>query len=94
MLGRPGADGRPQAGRRVLRNPRRNGDRATRDELYRLAERFHLEIITIEQLIRSRRLREKLVYRVAEADLPTTLRPRPDHRLRGEVRRARSPWPS
>jgi 3,4-dihydroxy 2-butanone 4-phosphate synthase/GTP cyclohydrolase II len=53
-----------------------NGDRATRDELYRLAEQFHLEIITIEQLIRSRRLREKLVYRLTdEADLPTRYGP-------------------
>jgi 3,4-dihydroxy 2-butanone 4-phosphate synthase/GTP cyclohydrolase II len=53
-----------------------NGNRATRDELYGLAEQFHLEIITIEQLIRSRRLREKLVYRLTdEADLPTRYGP-------------------
>ena len=31
-----------------------------------------LEIITVEELIRYRRQREKLVYREAEADLPTT----------------------
>jgi 3,4-dihydroxy 2-butanone 4-phosphate synthase/GTP cyclohydrolase II len=48
-----------------------NGDRATRDELYEMAERFGLEIISIEALIRYRRRSEKLVYRLAEADLPT-----------------------
>lgn len=48
-----------------------SGDRATRDELYALAEQFDLEIITIEKIIRHRRRSEKLVYRLAEADLPT-----------------------
>jgi 3,4-dihydroxy 2-butanone 4-phosphate synthase/GTP cyclohydrolase II len=48
-----------------------SGDRATRDELYQLAVQFGLEITTVEQLIRDRRRREKLVYRLAEADLPT-----------------------
>ena len=48
-----------------------NGDRATRRELMELARRFKLEIITIEDLIRYRRRSEKLVYRQAEADLPT-----------------------
>ena len=48
-----------------------NGDRASRDELFALAERFSLEVSTIEELIRYRRLREKLVYRKAEAALPT-----------------------
>lgn len=47
------------------------GDRATPEELYKLAEKFQLEIITIESLIRYRRRSEKLVYRLAEADLPT-----------------------
>ncbi len=47
-----------------------DGDRATRDELYDLAEKHHLEIITIEQLIRYRRRSEKLVYRITEAELP------------------------
>ena len=47
------------------------GDRATSEELYALAEKFHLEIITIEALIRYRRRSEKLVYRLAEANLPT-----------------------
>ncbi|MBN1394502.1 MAG: 3,4-dihydroxy-2-butanone-4-phosphate synthase [Pirellulales bacterium] len=47
------------------------GDRATRDELFALADKFGLEIITIEALIRHRRRSEKLVYRLAEANLPT-----------------------
>ncbi len=46
------------------------GDRATRDQLYEMAQRFHLQITTIEELIRHRRRSEKLVYRLAEADLP------------------------
>jgi 3,4-dihydroxy 2-butanone 4-phosphate synthase/GTP cyclohydrolase II len=48
-----------------------NGDRADRQLLFQLAEVHRLEIITIEELIRYRRLREKLVYRIAEANLPT-----------------------
>lgn len=48
-----------------------SGNRATRNELYELAQQFHIEIITIEDLIRYRRQREKLVYRLAEAELPT-----------------------
>ncbi|MCG8448992.1 MAG: 3,4-dihydroxy-2-butanone-4-phosphate synthase [Pirellulales bacterium] len=47
------------------------GDRATRKELRQLAEKFDLPIISIEQLIAYRRVREKLVYRQAEARLPT-----------------------
>jgi len=47
-----------------------HGDRASREKLYELAQQFQLEIITVEQLIRYRRLREKLVDRVAEAKLP------------------------
>jgi 3,4-dihydroxy 2-butanone 4-phosphate synthase/GTP cyclohydrolase II len=47
------------------------GDRARRAALYEMAEQFGLEIITIEELIRDRRRREKLVYRLAEANLPT-----------------------
>ena len=52
-----------------------HGDRATRDELYQLADEFRLEIIPIEQMIRDRRRREKLVYRLCEADLPTRYGP-------------------
>ncbi len=47
------------------------GDRANRDYLLRLAQRHALAVITIEELIRYRRQREKLVHRLAEADLPT-----------------------
>jgi 3,4-dihydroxy 2-butanone 4-phosphate synthase/GTP cyclohydrolase II len=47
------------------------GDRATRDQLVILAEQFDLPIISIEQLIAHRRVREKLVYRKSEAKLPT-----------------------
>ncbi|MEX2140051.1 MAG: 3,4-dihydroxy-2-butanone-4-phosphate synthase [Pirellulales bacterium] len=47
------------------------GNRATRETLFALAERFNLPIISIEELIRYRRMREKLVYRIAEAKLPT-----------------------
>ena len=48
-----------------------SGDRANHAELAALAERFKLPIISIEQLIAYRRVREKLVYREAEALLPT-----------------------
>jgi 3,4-dihydroxy 2-butanone 4-phosphate synthase/GTP cyclohydrolase II len=48
-----------------------SGDRANRDELVELSRRFDLPIISIEELIAYRRVREKLVYRVAEAQLPT-----------------------
>jgi len=47
------------------------GDRASRDQLFALAEEHELEIITIEELIRYRRQQEKLVYRTAEAEMPT-----------------------
>jgi 3,4-dihydroxy 2-butanone 4-phosphate synthase/GTP cyclohydrolase II len=48
-----------------------DGNRATRETLFALAERFKLRIISIEELIRYRRVREKLVYRITEAKLPT-----------------------
>jgi 3,4-dihydroxy 2-butanone 4-phosphate synthase/GTP cyclohydrolase II len=48
-----------------------SGNRADRDTLFALAAAHGLEIISIEQLIRHRRTREKLVERIAEADLPT-----------------------
>jgi 3,4-dihydroxy 2-butanone 4-phosphate synthase/GTP cyclohydrolase II len=47
------------------------GNRADREALFDLAREHGLEIISIEQLIRHRRQREKLVHRIAEADLPT-----------------------
>jgi 3,4-dihydroxy 2-butanone 4-phosphate synthase/GTP cyclohydrolase II len=48
-----------------------SGDRADRADLHILAEKFDLPIISIEELIAYRRVREKLVYRQAEANLPT-----------------------
>lgn len=48
------------------------GNRADRELLLRMAAEHGLEIITIEELIRYRRRSEKLVYREAEAKLPTT----------------------
>ncbi len=48
-----------------------SGDRATRDALFALAAEHDLQIISIEELIRYRRVREKLVYRITEARLPT-----------------------
>jgi len=47
------------------------GNRADRDTLFALAAEHGLEIVSIEELIRHRRVREKLVERIAEADLPT-----------------------
>ncbi|MGA2060153.1 MAG: 3,4-dihydroxy-2-butanone-4-phosphate synthase [Thermoguttaceae bacterium] len=47
------------------------GDRATRDELFLLAGKFHLEIISIEALIRYRRRSEKLVFRIVDSNMPT-----------------------
>lgn len=47
------------------------GNRADRDTLFALAREHGLEIISIEELIRQRRAREKLVERIAEAELPT-----------------------
>ncbi len=48
-----------------------SGDRATRAELLQLAEKHQLEIISIEQLIAHRRVNEKLISRITEAELPT-----------------------
>jgi 3,4-dihydroxy 2-butanone 4-phosphate synthase/GTP cyclohydrolase II len=71
----------------ALRDPRRQrGDRANRQQLFQLAAELKLEIISVEELIRYRRRSEKLVYRQAEASLPTALRPRPGDRVWSEVR--------
>ena len=48
-----------------------NGDRAPRAKLDQLAEQYQLQMISIEELIRYRRRAENLVYRKAEANLPT-----------------------
>ncbi|MDR1479794.1 MAG: GTP cyclohydrolase II [Planctomycetaceae bacterium] len=47
------------------------GNRANREELIKIAQNFSLEIITIEELIKYRRTSEKIVERIADADLPT-----------------------
>ena len=52
-----------------------NGDRAHKEQLHALAKEHALQIITIEELIRYRRRSEKLVYRMAEANLPTRFGP-------------------
>ncbi len=48
-----------------------DGNRATRDRLMAIAEEKKLPIITIKDLIAFRRTSEKLVSRIAEAELPT-----------------------
>ncbi|MEM9412194.1 MAG: GTP cyclohydrolase II, partial [Planctomycetota bacterium] len=48
-----------------------DGNRADRDQLFQIAAEIQLPIITIEDLIAYRRTSEKLVTRIAEADLPT-----------------------
>jgi 3,4-dihydroxy 2-butanone 4-phosphate synthase/GTP cyclohydrolase II len=47
------------------------GDRASREQLFELAEKNNLEIISIEQLVAHRRVSEKLIARECEAKLPT-----------------------
>ncbi len=47
------------------------GNRASREDLLKLASKQNLQIISIEQLIAHRRVSEKLVHRTAEAKLPT-----------------------
>ena len=44
---------------------------AGREKLHEIAREHNLPMVSIESLIKYRRLREKLVQRVAEADLPT-----------------------
>lgn len=48
-----------------------NGDRASRTQLFELAHKHDLKIISIEQLIAHRRVSEKLINREAESRLPT-----------------------
>lgn len=47
------------------------GDRATREQLFDIAARHRLQIVSIEQIIAHRRVNEKLVSRMAETPLPT-----------------------
>jgi 3,4-dihydroxy 2-butanone 4-phosphate synthase / GTP cyclohydrolase II len=48
-----------------------SGNRASRDELHALAAKHKLKMITVDQIIAHRRVSEKLVNRIAEANLPT-----------------------
>ncbi len=48
-----------------------SGDRANRDQLFEIARKNKLHIITIEELIKYRRMSEKLVTLTATAKLPT-----------------------
>ncbi len=48
-----------------------SGDRANRDQLFKIARKHGLQIITIEDLIKYRRMSEKLVSLAATAKLPT-----------------------
>lgn len=50
---------------------RRGSGMADSAELQALAEEFHIPIISIEELIKHRRLREQLVRREVEANVPT-----------------------
>ena len=47
------------------------GNRATRDQLFQIAQKNNLQIITIEDLIKYRRVSEKLVSPQTDAELPT-----------------------
>ena len=51
------------------------GDRANTERLMAIAEEHNLQIITIEDLIKYRRQRERIVDRVSEANLPTRYGP-------------------
>ena len=66
----PGPAGRLDARRHPVRDTRRH-QVAGREKLHEIAREHGLPIVSIEALIKYRRLREKLVHRVAEADLPT-----------------------
>ena len=48
-----------------------DGERATRDQMLKIAQEKNLKIITIEDLIAHRRVSEKLVTQTASAKLPT-----------------------
>ena len=51
------------------------GNRANTERLFEIAKQFNLRIISVAELIKYRRQREKIVERVAEADLPTKYGP-------------------
>jgi 3,4-dihydroxy 2-butanone 4-phosphate synthase/GTP cyclohydrolase II len=47
------------------------GNRASREQLHAMAAKHKLKMITVDQIIAHRRVSEKLVHRIAEANLPT-----------------------
>jgi 3,4-dihydroxy 2-butanone 4-phosphate synthase/GTP cyclohydrolase II len=47
------------------------GNRASREQLHDLAAKHRLKMITVDQIIAHRRVSEKLVHRIAEANIPT-----------------------
>ena len=89
--GRPGPAGRPDAGRACSARSSTASGMASRERLHAIAAEFGLPILSIEMLIRYRRRREKLVHRVAEAELPTRYGHGPDHRLRRQARAGQQP---
>ncbi|MDO5580179.1 MAG: 3,4-dihydroxy-2-butanone-4-phosphate synthase [Planctomycetia bacterium] len=52
-----------------------DGNRATSEELMRIADQYGLKMITVADLIKYRRVREKIVDRIASANLPTKYGP-------------------
>lgn len=56
-----------------------DGNRATSEELMRIADEYDLKMITVADLIKYRRVREKIVDRVASANLPTKYGPATIH---------------
>ena len=72
---RSGPHGRPEAAGALIEILGQSGDRATPDELYALAERFHPGDHHRRGLDPLSPPIEKLVYRQAEADLPTRYGP-------------------
>ena len=81
--GRPGS--RPACCARFSDRPATG---PTRERLFELAAQHKLEIISIEELIRYRRRREKLVYRDRRGQAADALRPVQADLLRREVRSA------
>ena len=73
--GRPGATGWIDARREFSAKSSTVPGVASRDRLHAIWREHGLPIVSIEALIKYRRLREKLVNRVAEADLPTRYGP-------------------
>lgn len=50
-----------------------NGEMARVPDLFNFAEKYNLKIVTIEDIIKYRRIHEKLIHRSAEAVMPTKI---------------------